>query len=99
MKENACDMFIPLGWAVDMPYRDLNAVRGKLALFSLIKLCELTSSGLDKHNKFTVAEVDQWLDLQYTNDPENSTTQIVSAKKPDPQHGVYTYMDTTLKLI
>jgi len=45
----------------------------------------ITSSGLDKRNMFTAAEVDQWLGLQYANDPQNPATQIVSATKPDPK--------------
>ncbi|KAE9966408.1 hypothetical protein BLS_007031 [Venturia inaequalis] len=54
---------------------------------------DLNSGGeLDKRNVFTPADFDEWLGLQFTNDPLDPSRQIVSATKSDPKcRFVYIY--------
>lgn len=51
----------------------------------MITSSELTSEVLDKRNIFTAEEVDEWLGLQQTDDPQNPANKIVSATKADPK--------------
>jgi hypothetical protein len=88
LQENASEMFRTPGSEVDIPYRDLNAAGSEFEQhFCRAEVHRVTSAEIDKRNIFTAVEFDQWLGLQYTNEP-----RIASATKPDPKcRFVYLY--------